>query len=301
MISYLVALLSNYLGLAITIAIQVFLLPFLLNNLGPKLTGLYYLFMTISNFVAVGIGWLSGAGVYLLASSDSQRKKISVLQDVHWVVFLGFSAYATLILLIIVLVGMTAGNWWLRGAEVSLINEGRNACFALGLYIWLHYIHQADISLFTALLQQGWANFYRIVSQVVFGAIVIFFIINNPRLDWLMAANLAGVMIAAIAAFIHNLIYGGKIRVVHTFHGHVFHGYFGRMMSTIFILTERILAKITEIIIAISESQKNELVNKYRIVRASKVRVVKLGFDLEPFVSSKDLARESTQICDLCG
>lgn len=207
MISYLVALLSNYLGLAITIAIQVFLLPFLLNNLGPKLTGLYYLFMTISNFVAVGIGWLSGAGVYLLASSDSQREKIN-LQDVHWVVFLGFFAYATLILLIIVLAGMMAGNWWLRGAEVSLINEGRNACFLLGLYIWIQYIHQADISLFTAILQQGWANFYRIISQVVFATIVIFYILNNPRLDLLMLANLIGALVAAITARLHLRISG---------------------------------------------------------------------------------------------
>ncbi|MBW1835176.1 MAG: glycosyltransferase [Deltaproteobacteria bacterium] len=102
--------------------------------------------------------------------------------------------------------------------------------------------------------------------------------------------------VGRIAVFIHNLIYGGKIRVVHTFHGHVFHGYFGRMMSTIFILTERILAKITDIVIAISESQKNELANKYRIAQASKVRVVKLGFDLEPFLASKDHHGESTQI-----
>jgi len=121
-------------------------------------------------------------------------------------------------------------------------------------------------------------------------------IINQEKPDIVHTHTAKAGTIGRIAAFIHNLIYGGKIRVVHTFHGHVFHGYFGRIMSTIFILIERILAKITDLVIAISESQKNELVNKYWIARASKVRVVKLGFDLEPFVSSKDLARESTQI-----
>ena len=121
-------------------------------------------------------------------------------------------------------------------------------------------------------------------------------IINKEKPDIVHTHTAKAGTVGRIAVFIHNLIYGGKIRVVHTFHGHVFHGYFGRMMSTIFVLTERILAKITDLVIAISESQKNELVNKYRIVRASKVRVVKLGFDLEPFVSSKNLARESTQI-----
>lgn len=113
-------------------------------------------------------------------------------------------------------------------------------------------------------------------------------IINKEKPDIVHTHTAKAGTVGRIAVFIHNLIYGGKIRVVHTFHGHVFHGYFGRMMSTIFVLTERILAKITDLVIAISESQKNELVNKYRIVRASKVRVVKLGFDLEPFLLSKD-------------
>jgi glycosyltransferase involved in cell wall biosynthesis len=113
-------------------------------------------------------------------------------------------------------------------------------------------------------------------------------IINQEKPDIVHTHTAKAGTVGRIAAFIHNLIYGGKIRVVHTFHGHVFHGYFGMIMSTIFILIERILAKITDLVIAISESQKNELVNKYRIVRASKVRVVKLGFDLGPFLLSKD-------------
>jgi len=121
-------------------------------------------------------------------------------------------------------------------------------------------------------------------------------IINKEKPDIVHTHTAKAGTVGRIAVFIHNLIYGGKIRVVHTFHGHVFHGYFGRMMSTIFVLTERILAKITDIVIAISESQKNELVNKYRIARANKVKVVKLGFNLKPFLSSKDHPEESAQI-----
>ncbi len=104
--------------------------------------------------------------------------------------------------------------------------------------------------------------------------------------------------IGRIATYIHNLVYGDRIRVVHTFHGHVFHGYFSKIMSTMVILTERILSKITDIIIATSESQKKELVYNYRIAQASKVREVKLGIDLEPFLSNKDRpkVRDLTQI-----
>jgi O-antigen/teichoic acid export membrane protein len=205
--SYIVGLSTNYFGLAVSMAIQVFLLPFLLNHIGPQLTGLYYLFMTISNFMAVGIGWLSGSGVYLLASSDAHDRKINT-QEVHWIVFLGFGAYATLMLIVISAGSLTVGHWWLRGADPSLIKEGRNASVLLGLYIWLTYLHLADISLFTAILQQGWANFYRIVSQIVFFIVVILIVLSKPRLDLLMLANLIGVIVAAVAARLHLRISG---------------------------------------------------------------------------------------------
>jgi glycosyltransferase involved in cell wall biosynthesis len=70
---------------------------------------------------------------------------------------------------------------------------------------------------------------------------------------------------------------------VHTFHGHVFHGYFSRPVTAIFVAIERMLARFTHAIIAISESQKRELVDIYRIAPECKVHVVPLGFDLDRF------------------
>ena len=72
---------------------------------------------------------------------------------------------------------------------------------------------------------------------------------------------------------------------VHTFHGHVFHGYFSPPVTRIFMEIERILARHTDRIIAISESQKRELVEMYRIAPAEKITVIPLGFDLEPFLA----------------
>jgi len=95
--------------------------------------------------------------------------------------------------------------------------------------------------------------------------------------------------IGRIAVFVHNLIHKRKVRVCHTFHGHVFRGYFGKLKSLFFIWAERLLAKITDIIIAISESQKSELTSRYHIAPASKFRIVELGFDLERFFSAKRL------------
>src|SRR5215207_1917079 len=46
--------------------------------------------------------------------------------------------------------------------------------------------------------------------------------------------------------------------IVHTFHGHVFHSYFNSLKTSLFINTERYLARKSSAIIAISEQQKKE-------------------------------------------
>ena len=71
--------------------------------------------------------------------------------------------------------------------------------------------------------------------------------------------------------------------IVHTFHGHVFHSYFGQLRTTMYKNIERFLAKRSNRIIAISELQKNELVDEHRICPADKVSVIPLGFDLSRF------------------
>jgi len=86
-----------------------------------------------------------------------------------------------------------------------------------------------------------------------------------------------------IAVFIHNLIDKKRVLVIHTFHGHVLHGYFSWLKSQMVIWAERLQAKATDVIIVISGSQKNELSRKYRIAPKKKFRTVKLGFNLQPF------------------
>jgi glycosyltransferase involved in cell wall biosynthesis len=76
--------------------------------------------------------------------------------------------------------------------------------------------------------------------------------------------------------------------VVHTFHGHVFHSYFGKIKTFIFKFIERRLAAKSDGIIAISEIQKYELSKIHKICPASKIKVIPLGFDLENFHLNKD-------------
>ncbi|UPT66275.1 MAG: glycosyltransferase [Sphingobacteriales bacterium JAD_PAG50586_3] len=71
--------------------------------------------------------------------------------------------------------------------------------------------------------------------------------------------------------------------IVHTFHGHVFHSYFGKTKTEFYKNIERYLAKKSSRIIAISERQKEELTIEHKICDPAKIAVVPLGFDLDRF------------------
>ena len=79
-----------------------------------------------------------------------------------------------------------------------------------------------------------------------------------------------------------------KCKVVHTFHGHVLHGYFSNFKSKSFQLIEKILAKCTDVIIAVSEQQRDELCTKFGVGRPEQYRVVPLGLDLSRFETTKE-------------
>ncbi len=80
--------------------------------------------------------------------------------------------------------------------------------------------------------------------------------------------------------------------IVHTYHGHVFHSYFDSVKTKFIIQAERFLAKQTDAIIAISETQKNEFVHDFLIARETKFRIIPLGLDLEKFQTDYEQKRK---------
>jgi glycosyltransferase involved in cell wall biosynthesis len=69
-------------------------------------------------------------------------------------------------------------------------------------------------------------------------------------------------------------------RVVHTFHGHIFHGYYGAAKSRLFVWIERLLARCcTHRIITISEQQRREINESFGVGRRAQFRVIPLGID----------------------
>ncbi len=81
--------------------------------------------------------------------------------------------------------------------------------------------------------------------------------------------------------------------IVHTFHGHVFHSYFGKAKTLLYKIIERRLAKISTGIIAISPIQKEELSAVHSICSPDKIKVIPLGFDLLKF--RENLAEKRTE------
>ncbi len=81
--------------------------------------------------------------------------------------------------------------------------------------------------------------------------------------------------------------------IVHTFHGHVFHSYFGKFKTFIFKSIERFLAKRTTAIVTISKLQKHELVEVHKVCKDKQTVVIPLGFDLKKFTENKQEKRKA--------
>jgi glycosyltransferase involved in cell wall biosynthesis len=75
-----------------------------------------------------------------------------------------------------------------------------------------------------------------------------------------------------------------QCRFVHTYHGHVFHSYYGPGRTRIFLAIERLLARlVTDRVIVISKQQRLEIGEKFRVGRAEQFKIVPLGLDLGIF------------------
>lgn len=87
--------------------------------------------------------------------------------------------------------------------------------------------------------------------------------------------------------------------IVHTYHGHVFHGYFSPMKTRALLSIERFLGRISTRIIAISESQRQDLALKYKVAVPEKISIIQNGFDLTRFSQgSREEARASLGLGD---
>jgi glycosyltransferase involved in cell wall biosynthesis len=79
--------------------------------------------------------------------------------------------------------------------------------------------------------------------------------------------------------------------VVHTYHGHVLSGYFGPGRQRVFRLVERLLARSTGALVAVSDEVRDDLV-AFGVAQADRVFVVTYGFDLPAWSAADDQSRD---------
>jgi len=90
-----------------------------------------------------------------------------------------------------------------------------------------------------------------------------------------------------------------RCKFVHTYHGHVFHSYYGPGRTRMFLAIERLLARlVTHRLIVISKQQRLEIGEKFRVGRAEQFKIVPLGLDLGVF--SEHATRRAKFRHELC-
>ena len=73
-----------------------------------------------------------------------------------------------------------------------------------------------------------------------------------------------------------------EVKIIHTFHGHIFHSYYGNLKTKIFLFIEKVLAKFaTDKIIVISEQQRREIHEEFGVGNAKQFKVIPLGIDID--------------------
>jgi len=93
----------------------------------------------------------------------------------------------------------------------------------------------------------------------------------------------AGV-IGRVSGIMFKLCRIKNTRLFHTFHGNVFDGYFSPVLVAVIVFIERVLALFTDKLIAITYSQKEELL-KRKIAKENKIEIIPLGLELDKFIN----------------
>jgi glycosyltransferase involved in cell wall biosynthesis len=80
-----------------------------------------------------------------------------------------------------------------------------------------------------------------------------------------------------------------RVKIIHTFHGHIFHSYYGGLKTKIFLLIEKMLARFaTDKIVVITGQQFAEIHDKFGVGKRKQFELIPLGIDLEKLEDAGD-------------
>jgi glycosyltransferase involved in cell wall biosynthesis len=94
--------------------------------------------------------------------------------------------------------------------------------------------------------------------------------------------------VGRIAGLLYRFVTPGTLvgrpracRFVHTYHGHIFHSYYGRLQTWFFLAVDRVLARLnTDRLVVLGSQQLHEIRDVFRVGAPQQFVVVPLGLDL---------------------
>jgi glycosyltransferase involved in cell wall biosynthesis len=128
-------------------------------------------------------------------------------------------------------------------------------------------------------------------AKDVISLIKIFREIRRQRPDIIHTHTAKAGTVGRAAALLYRLSTFGRrrVRVVHTFHGHVFHSYYGGLKTRLFVTIEKLLARLaTDKIVVISPQQRAEINEQFNVGRSDQFEVIPLGIDLDKLAVSDE-------------
>lgn len=127
---------------------------------------------------------------------------------------------------------------------------------------------------------------------------------KNPLLDMLSMASAGRIIKDFEPDIIHTHTYKpgiigrvmakryGVKRIIHTYHGLIFDSYFSKTLSLTLAKIDKYIAKSTDVIIALSEIQKKQIIANIGEISADKVEVIPLAVSEQEYVFSEEKGAE---------
>lgn len=193
---YALALITGYGLMGLTIVVQLALIPLYLTHLGKERFGILAMIMAANNYVAIGIGWLSGSMARVMAERAATGDS-NGFAEAYAFSKLVYVAYALIALAVFWIIA----PWLLTDVLADL--EIRAAILLSCVLLLISYEYNADRLAFVARHRQARANANEAVGQLIFAAGVGIGLMLDSGLPGVVGAQVVSMLCVRLLSWMH--------------------------------------------------------------------------------------------------
>lgn len=207
---YATALISGYGLMFVTMFVQLALVPIYLSYLGKEKFGILTMIMAANNYVAVGIGWLSGSMARVMAerAATGDSNGFAEAYAFSKIVYVAYALIALAVFWII-------APWLLTDVLADL--EIRAAILLSCVLLLISYEYNSDRLAFVARHRQARANANEAVGQLIFAAGVGIGLMLDSGLPGVVGAQVVSMLCVRLLSWMHwrcdDFGLGWKLRI----------------------------------------------------------------------------------------